>query len=158
MTAFLVGRRSKAIRSKIVEVAHWGVAHEPAIHYAQIRPIPVHVRPLSLPLTTDCSGFVTLCYLWGGARDPNGNGYDGTGFTGTLLQHGRLIRDIRYAQPGDLIVYGPAPGHHVVVVVEKGADPLVVSHGQESGPALVRHSAEVAVQPPGFQVRRYRLV
>jgi hypothetical protein len=155
---FNLARRSKAIRSKIVEVARWGVAHELQIHYAEVRPIPVHQKPLSLPLTTDCSGFVTLCYLWGGARDPNGNGYSGAGFTGTLGKQGRRIRNLSSALPGDLILYGTWPFHHVVVVVEKGADPLVVSHGSESGPKLLRHSVEAAAQPPGFQVRRYRLV
>lgn len=155
---FNLARRSAAISDEIVKVARWGVAHEPDIHYAEVRPIPVHVKPESLPLTTDCSGFVTLCYLWGGARDPNGNGYSGAGFTGTLLTHGRRIRKLRNALPGDLIIYGPAPGHHVVVVVERGADPLCVSHGSEQGPGLVRHSDEAKAQPAGFQVRRYRLV
>lgn len=155
---FNLARRSRAIRAQIVQTARWGVAHSADIHYAEVRPIPVQIRPESLPFTTDCSGFATLCYLWGGARDPNGRGYDGTGFTGTLLTHGRRIRRLAYAQPGDLIIYGPAPGHHVVIVVEKGRDPLVVSHGNEAGPVLERHSAELAVQPAGFQVRRYRLV
>ena len=44
-------------RGKIVTAARWGIAHEPQIHYGQIRPIPLS---RSLPLTTDCSGFVTL--------------------------------------------------------------------------------------------------
>jgi hypothetical protein len=155
---YSLGRRSKAIRDKIVATARWGVAHEPQIHYAEVRPIPVHVKPLSLPLTTDCSGFATLCYLWGGARDPNGLGYSGAGFTGTLLRNGRRIRRLGSALAGDLIIYGPTPGHHVVVVVEPGADPLVASHGSEDGPKLLRHSDEAKAQPPGFQVRRYRLV
>ena len=42
-------------------------------------------EPRRLPLTTDCSGFVTLCYAWAGAPDPRGLGYSGQGWTGTLL-------------------------------------------------------------------------
>jgi hypothetical protein len=153
---FLPGRRATAIRDEIVNVARWGVEHEPQIHYAEVRPIPVHVRPFSLPLTTDCSGFATLCYLWGGATDPNRRGYDGSGFTGTLLAHGRHIA-VKSCKPGDLIVYGPAPGHHVVIVVEAGANPLVVSHGQEKGPWLTRHSDEARYQPPGATGLRFRV-
>lgn len=154
---FNLARRSRAIRAKIVQTARWGVAHEPQIHYAEIRPIPVHQKPLRLPITTDCSGFATLCYLWAGARDPNGLGYSGAGFTGTLLAHGRRIRSLDRALPGDLIVYGPAPGHHVVVVVEAGSDPLVVSHGSEAGPRLLRHSQEQAFQPQPATGLRFRV-
>lgn len=154
---FLPWQRSQAVRQRIVWTARWGVDHTAQIHYAQVRPIPVHVTPFSLPVTTDCSGFVTLCYLWAGARDPNGNGFNGSGFTGTLLAHGRKV-PIRKCRPGDLIVYGPAPGHHVVVVVEAGADPLCVSHGGESGPLLIRHSAEQAGQPPPATGLRFRLL
>jgi hypothetical protein len=33
-------------------------------------------RP-GVPCHADCSAFVTLCYNWSGAADPNGQGYDG---------------------------------------------------------------------------------
>ena len=55
------------------------------IHYRESRPIPALDRPRSLPLETDCSGFATLCYSWAGAPDPNGNGFSGEGYTGTML-------------------------------------------------------------------------
>lgn len=154
---FLPFQRGNAIRARIVKVARWGVVHEPQIHYAETRPIPVHVRPFSLPLTTDCSGFATLCYLWGGATDPNRNGYSGAGFTGTLLAHGRHI-GVSKCKPGDLIVYGEPPGHHVVIVVEAGSDPLVVSHGSEAGPKLLRHSQEQRAQPHPATGLRFRVV
>jgi hypothetical protein len=50
-------------------------------------------------------------------------------------------------QPADLVVWGPPPGHHVALVLEPGPDPLLCSHGQESGPAVVRFSIESGYQP-----------
>src|SRR5581483_873442 len=134
------------LREQIVANAQWGIANEPQIHYAQLRPIDGLHEPRKLPLSTDCSGFATLCYAWAGAPDPNGLGYSGQGWTGTLLQHMQAIA-ADAAQPRDLVVWGPPPGHHVALVLEPGADPLVCSHGQESGPAAVRFSVESEYQP-----------
>jgi hypothetical protein len=101
------------VRQKIVTAARWGIAHEPQIHYGEIRPVPLG---RTLPLTTDCSGFVTLCYFLAGALDPNGLDYSGEGWTGTLLGH--------------------------LDEIEQGDDPLLCSHGQERGPLAVRFSDE----------------
>ncbi len=131
------------LRSMIVEHALWGVDNEPQIHYQQLRPIDGLGTPGKLPLSTDCSGFVTLCYAWSGAPDPNGVAYNGSGFTGTLLGHLPHI-SAGEALPGDLVVLGPGTGDHVVVIVEAGSDPLVVSHGQEAGPLRLRLSTETA--------------
>ena len=127
------------VREKIVTAARWGIAHEPRIHYGEVRPMPL---ARTLPLTTDCSGFVTLCYFLAGAPDPNGLGYDGQGWTGTLLRH--LDPVVRSAvRPGDLVVWGAYPGRHVSLVLEPdGADPLLCSHGQERGPLAVRFTDE----------------
>ncbi|MHB8469552.1 MAG: Hint domain-containing protein [Gaiellaceae bacterium] len=60
----------------------WVVEHEGLLvptGNSEMRPIPL---ARTLPLTTDCSGFVTLCYHLAGAPDPNGRGYDGQGWTG----------------------------------------------------------------------------
>jgi cell wall-associated NlpC family hydrolase len=97
-----------------------------------------------LPLTTDCSGFVTLCYFLAGARDPNGLGYDGRGWTGTLLRH---MAEVAEAGVGDVVVFGTYPGHHAAIVLEPGDDPLLASHGQERGPVEVRFSTESRYQP-----------
>lgn len=130
------------VRSRIVSYANWGVTNEPSIHYAQIRPYPSSTR--GLPMHTDCSGFATLAYKDAGGPDPNGRGFDGFGFTGTILTACRHIPKAS-AKPGDLIVYGAYPGTHVVILVQPGtvADPLVVSHGQEAGPIRVTHSVEM---------------
>ena len=97
-----------------------------------------------LPLTTDCSGFVTLCYFIAGAPDPNGLDYDGQGSTGTLLRHMTRVLE---AKGGDVVVFGAYPGHHAAIVLEPGDDPLLASHGQERGPVEVRFSTESRYQP-----------
>ncbi|NMO19078.1 hypothetical protein HPC49_15605 [Pyxidicoccus fallax] len=128
------------LRSKIVEEARWGLSNAGGIHYKQLRPMDgIHQRR-KLPLDTDCSGFVTLCYKWAGASDPNGLGYNGQGYTGTLLGH--LTRVPRsQARPGDLVLWARnGRGEHVSLVLEPGSDPLLVSHGEESGPYTVRFS------------------
>jgi cell wall-associated NlpC family hydrolase len=131
------------VREKIVAAARWGIANEPRIHYGEIRPMPL---ARELPLTTDCSGFVTLCYFLGGAPDPNGLDYSGAGWTGTLLRHLEPIgpEDARRA---DLVVWGAYPGHHVALVLERGEDPLLCSHGSERGPIAIRFSDECRYQP-----------
>ena len=97
----------------------------------------------ALPLTTDCSGFVTLCYYLAGAPDPNGLGYSGQGWTGTLLRH---LPETEAPRPGDIAVFGAYPGRHCAIALSGGADPLLASHGMERGPVVIRCSAEVAIQ------------
>ena len=130
------------LRRKIVAAARWGLANEPRIHYGEARPFPLARR---LPLTTDCSGFATLCYFLAGAPDPNGLGYSGEGWTGTLLRH---LARTELPRAGDLVVWGAYPGHHCAVVLEPGEDPLLCSHGRERGPLAIRFSAECRLQPP----------
>ena len=130
------------VRQAIVAAARWGIRNEPRIHYGQVRPIPLGRR---LPLTTDCSGFVTLAYFLAGAPDPNGLDYDGAGWTGTLLRH---MQPAAVPRPGDVVVWGAYPGHHCAIVLEPGDDPLLASHGQERGPLAIRFSDESRGQPP----------
>jgi hypothetical protein len=120
-------------RAGIVQWARWGLSHEPPIHYAQSRPIDGMSKPGKLPLSTDCSGFVTLCYKWGGGPDPNGNHFNGYGYTGTILGHCKPIAESQL-RPGDLVVFGPGTGDHVVVSVGSGSSAAVVSHGKEAAP------------------------
>jgi hypothetical protein len=132
------------LREKIVTAARWGIEHEPEIHYGEIRPIPLRRR---LPLTTDCSGFVTLCYYLAGAPDPNGSRYSGYGWTGTLLRHLTAIGPVD-VRKGDIVVWGAYPGRHCAIVLDADDDPLLCSHGQERGPIAIRFSAECRYQPP----------
>jgi len=119
-----------AKRKLIVSNAHWGVQHAGSIHYQQSRPIDGLHQVRKLPLYTDCSGFVTDLYKWAGAPDPNGQGYNGYGYTGTLLNHMHKIMRSQL-QPGDLIVYGYFPGVHVVVYVGNNK---CISQGSEPDP------------------------
>ena len=138
--------KALTVREQIVAVARWGIQHEPQVHYQQSRPIDGLLEARKLPLHTDCSGFSTLCYAWSGAPDPNGLNYSGQGYTGTLLQQMRHIPKSA-VQPGDLVVWGAPPGHHVALVLESGADPMLASHGQEKGPIAIRFSLESQYQP-----------
>lgn len=137
----------QAIRDKMVEYMKWSIANEPAIHYAQVRPMDKLHTPKVLPWWTDCSEFVTTIYCWAGAPDPNGLNYNGQGYTGTLLDHGTSIAYYN-AKPGDVVIWGTWPGHHTALIysVTDPHDPDCCSHGSDSGPKIVSLSVETAVQ------------
>src|SRR5258705_2074988 len=73
------------------------VAHEPKVHYAQRRPMRsrwitdyvelTRAVQSGAGLTMDCSESVTLLCKLAGLDDPNGLRYNGSGYTGTLLDH-----------------------------------------------------------------------
>jgi len=134
------------IRKAIVEMALWGVANSDRIAYSQD---PIRIAGLKtrqgLPLATDCSAFATLCYAWAGAPNPNEDGpFDpaGPSWTGSMLSHCRRIPRSA-VKPGDLVAWTPpGTGSHVCVVIQTGPDPMLVSHGGESGPLKIRFSAE----------------
>jgi hypothetical protein len=144
------------IRQKIVQHAEWGIVHASQIHYTQDarRDDFLRAKPHDkLPIWTDCSGFATFCYLLAGAPDPNGLGYRSVGYTGTLLTHGKQVST---PLPGDLIVYGPGTGHHVVIYLKTwhGAW-IVASHGDEHGPVSELQHREKLVQPAPVHIRSY---
>jgi hypothetical protein len=134
------------LRSKIVAQAAWGVENTAAIFYEQRRPIDGINEPPRLPLSTDCSGFVTLCYRWAGAGDPNGRGFDGYGYTGTILDHCDEI-GAEEAQRGDLVLFGSGKHQHVVVIVGYGPNADVVSHGGAKGPLRTTLQAQIDYHP-----------
>ena len=126
------------VRSRIVAYAHYGNFHRGQFTYEEVRPMKLSAR---LPWIGDCSTFVTWCYWMAGAPDPNQANYDGWGFTGSLLQHGQHI-PLDKVIPGDVIVYGPGSGWHTALIVEKGADPMTISMGEQGDPSLVRVSQD----------------
>ena len=133
--------RSGGVRARIVAQAVWAIENEPSIAYSNGRPIDgTGARPRT-PLAIDCSGFVTLCYQWGGGPDPNGLRFSGAGFTGTLLRNCRRIPRAA-ARPGDLVVWGDGDGRHVALVLEPGPDPILASHGSDGGPKRVPFSRQ----------------
>lgn len=138
---------SDRIRERIVYYARWAAVNTPQIHYAQVRPMDHLNKVQALPWYSDCSELVTTIYHWAGAPDPNGMGYNGYGFTGTMLDHGVSI-PLFQVKKGDVVIWGSAPGHHTAVFTEVGTsgDPLIVSHGSERGPLELRLSQENAAQ------------
>jgi lysozyme family protein len=144
-------RSERAVRRRIVDWALWGCKNTGRIAYSQDGGVRLSALGSkgSLPLATDCSAFATLCYCWAGAPNPNARGaYDPRqpAFTGSMLDHCRRIPR-RAAESGDLVVWTPPrSGQHVAVVVAPGADPLLVSHGDDTGPKKLRFSAEDAYQ------------
>jgi hypothetical protein len=138
-----------SLRSEIIAQAEWGIREQPQIHYAETRPIPLRTyKAHRVPLTTDCSGYVTCCYFAAGAPDPNGLEYSGQGFTGSLLGHLPEIPKAQ-AEAGDIVVFGPGEGDHAVILLEPGtvADPKIASHGTEANPSVQLLSQEIAGQP-----------
>ena len=130
------------VRDNIVAWAKWAAAHHDKFNYTEgpLRMSGIG-KPGVLPVNADCSAFVTLCYNWAGAADPNGMGYNHTGYTGTLLSHGTKIA-LNQVQPGDVIVYGPGTGWHTALVIEGGPNPLTISHGQQGDPSYCHVSQD----------------
>ena len=124
------------LRRAMVANCRWAIAHRDGFRYEQVRPIPAGLPWRQLPVTTDCSGFVTLMAQWSGIDDPNGRGYNGEGYTGTLLEH-LPAAGFGRTRPGDIAVFGRFPGVHCAVLLEGGAqvaDPAVASHGVPGDP------------------------
>lgn len=124
-------------RQVIVSTAMHGFSNRYGIHYTQswmrMQGVKQRLRPPAYPKYEDCSSFATWCYWVAGASDPNGLGYNGYGYTGTLANNGRKISSA-YMKPGDLIFFGRYPHNHVTIYVGNGRS---VSHGNEAGPQLL---------------------
>jgi hypothetical protein len=143
------GTRSNAfvgtLRGKIVASANWGVVHRAQIHFSAggQRLAFLTKKPYTLPLYFDSSAFVTWCYWTAGAPNPNGTAYSlaNAAYSGTLLAHMKHIAR-RQVLAGDVVIFGAYPGFHVTIVVRAGADPLLVSMGDEAGPVQIPFSEE----------------
>ena len=105
-----------------------------------------------LPWEGDCSSTVTWYRFAanhmapGKWPDPNGEGYDGEGYTGTMLEHGRAIAESEH-EADDLAFYGH-PVEHVAIIVARNE---VVSHGSAGRPRLLglNYRSDLA------EIRRY---
>jgi len=87
-----------------------------------------------------------------GLHDPNELRFNGSGYTGTLCQHGHAVGPPY--QVGDLVFYGGPPYHHVTIVyqlLQQGRTAEVWSHGHEGGPVLV----PIDYRSDRREVRRY---
>lgn len=135
-------------RGLIVNEAMWGVSNAGVLYYNQIRPMAFSLRSAMAEQRTDCSAFATLCYKASGAPDPNGRGYDGYGYTGTLEPRGAAVSA---PLPGDLAFYGnDTISSHVAVYIGDG---LVATFGSEPGPRIL----ELRYRSDLRAVRRYDL-
>jgi cell wall-associated NlpC family hydrolase len=120
--AKLVGRQTALVATSMkfyTERFHY--------RYRQVRPMVGGIFDPANYDRLDCSSTVTLLYKEAGCPDPNGRGYDGQGYTGTLWPRGELVTG--RAQANDLAFYGWQDGgipSHVAIHVS--AD-TVVSFG-----------------------------
>jgi peptidoglycan hydrolase-like protein with peptidoglycan-binding domain len=132
--------KQQAARDRLEAIAlygyHWrasiGYTQSPARmdvvrHHVQF-PWFQHVRWL----WEDCSSYFTALYYSAKLPDPNRNGYNGIGFTGTLRAHGTRVTNY---QRGDAAHYGFGEGRHVATHIGHGT--RCVSHGSSAGPLLL---------------------
>lgn len=140
-------------RNKLAELMDLMVAHEPKIHYEQVRPMRTGsiktIAQLGIALahgfSMDCSESVTLLCRLAGLRDPNRSGYNGSGNTQVMYDHLTHYTRPRGAAIGALCFFG-IPGElstqHITMVRHSGSDPVLFSHGQERGPFWIHLSEE----------------
>lgn len=81
-------------------------------------------------LYEDCSSSTTGIYYIGRMPDPNGLGYNGQGYTGTQINHGRRSATAPF---GALIFYTNSSGVVSHVTMSMG-DGTCFSHGNEAAP------------------------
>jgi cell wall-associated NlpC family hydrolase len=130
--------------------ALWYVEYQKKFHnirYLEDRPMHL-VRPPKVYLGGfDCSWFVTQLYWNSGYPDPNGLGYNGSGNTSSLLEHGFEV-NVNHALPNDLAFY--ANPEHVAICI---GDNKIVSMGHQGDPSI---EYLVGNYRPVQTVRRYQ--
>lgn len=132
-------------RKKVVEYFMWALANEAQGHYLQARPMDLN-NLHHVPFYDDCSEFYTKACKWAGLPDPNGNNFNGYGFTGTLRSHMHHI-PVYMVEPGDAVVYGYGSGHHVSGVILGYPALDLCSHGREAAPERVTFARQKEWQP-----------
>lgn len=131
-----------------VQAALLAIKNKAAIHYTQNSPARwsgIHNGLIAangqFPKYADCSSFTTWC-LWQalrhGADIVNGTGWK-SGFTGTQSQHGKAV-SLAQASAGDLVFYGHPIYHVAMIIGKQNGVPVVASHGEESGPYVVKYN------------------
>jgi cell wall-associated NlpC family hydrolase len=145
-----------AARKRIRAAALLAARKRSSIHYTQgwrrwdfIR---LKKPPWKWANYADCSSLATWLHWTAtariyGTKDYVNNAGWRAGYTGTQTRNGRRIS--KPSLVGDLVFYGGSysvPGH-VAIYIGNG---LVVSHGSESGPHILRWNYR-----PVMQVRRY---
>jgi hypothetical protein len=130
----LPARADDPTRQRFVALARFAIAQAKHIHYSQddhlrmaweraARHVKPPIAPNALPLEVfeDCSSSISGLAALAGAPDPNGSGFDGSGFTGTMLGHCTRLGSgapPRGLLPGDIAVYGDGNGTHAMLVID----------------------------------------
>lgn len=139
-------------RDNLARMANFLIGEAARIDYVQRR--PMQLTRLSFAeverilrsggrITGDCSESVTALFKWAGCKDPNGNNYNGSGFTGTMLAHLPHYSDPARAHVGALCVWGGGSGEHVAMVIQRnGSNPIMFSHGGTIGPLRISLDVE----------------
>lgn len=157
---FQKGAQLADVEAAIADYCRRCIANEPGWHYSQARPMTHLGRSPEAGGTCDCSGHSTGAYFWGrkvtgvAVPDPNHRGYDGYGYTGSLIDNPKTGAPYKI---GDLAIYGTSPSNttHVVTCYIEGSSSTArwCSHGSEAGPyavALGYRSDLLAVVRPGL--------
>jgi hypothetical protein len=113
-------------------------------HYEQYRPMRYLGTPPENTHNSDCSEHATEAYYWARKQtgvavpDPNGSGYNGYGYTGTLIDNPKVGAPYKI---GDLAIYGSSTSstEHVCTCYVAGdaASSVWCSHGSEAAPYAV---------------------
>jgi hypothetical protein len=136
--------RIEDIEDSMYHYLYNSIASEPKLHYSQNRAMThLGVAP-GKGFTCDCSGHSTSTYYWAQQElgvtvpDPNGNAYNGYGYTGTLINNPKVGAPYKV---GDLALYGPSTGdtsHVCTCMIAGSADESVwCSMGSEAAPYSV---------------------
>jgi hypothetical protein len=132
-------------REAIVAWKHWGIENHQRYVYTEG---PARMGCLTFPahgvITCDCSADFTYGYKWAGAKDPNDLHFDGEGYTGTLIEHGKPV-ELKDLRPGDAVIYFAdssltGTGVHVATVISLADTPqgvVTASMGQQGDPSRV---------------------
>jgi len=125
--------KSEGKRRVIVATAMFGYYHRDEMHYMPVRPMEDMNPPPNINSSLDCSEYATWCYKAAGAPDPNGYGYSGWGYTGSMIEHGK---ETGSPKPGDLVIYGTSRWNttHVAIYIGHGK---VASMGSDPGPLIL---------------------
>ena len=133
------------VKAAIADYCRRSIANEPKIHYRQYRPMQSLGDKPENGFSSDCSEHSTAAYFWAkkatgiAVPDPNNSGYNGYGYTGTLVNNPRVSGSY---QIGDLAIYGSSSGsteHVCTCYVAGDANSSVwCSHGSEAAPYAVK--------------------
>jgi hypothetical protein len=132
------------VRVAIADYCRRCIAEAPAWHYQQYRAMrTLGIKP-EHGGTSDCSEHATAAYYWAMLEtgitvpDPNHRGYDGYGYTGTLVENPETGSPYKV---GDLALYGPSRSStsHVCTCYVPGdaSSSRWCSHGSEDAPFSV---------------------